>query len=96
MTTIGLASASPSSVAAAQSAFAARYGRPEEPWRLRLYTMIFESDTPAGRRFDLFLIFAILASVLVVILDSVESLTADHNELFAVLEWSFTILFTVE
>src|SRR6185369_6782830 len=96
MTTIGLASASPSSVAAAQSAFAARYGRPEEPWRLRLYTMIFESDTPAGRRFDLALIFVILASVAVVILDSVDSLTAAHDTLFGVLEWTFTIVFTIE
>jgi len=94
MTTIGLASAT--SAAAAQSAFAARYGRPEEPWRQRLYTIIFESDTPAGRLFDLVLIAAILTSVLVVILDSVESLTAGHNALFSVLEWAFTILFTIE
>ena len=96
MTTIGLTSASASSVAAAQSAFAARYGRPEEPWRLRLYTIIFEFDTPAGRRFDLALILVIVASVLVVILDSVDSLTAGHNRLFAVLEWMFTIVFTLE
>jgi len=96
MTTIGLTSASASSVAAAQSAFAARYGRPEEPWRLRLYTIIFESDTPAGRRFDLALILLILASVLVVILDSVDSLTAGHDRLFGALEWIFTIAFTLE
>src|SRR6476660_9200528 len=96
MTTIGLTSASASTVAAAQSAFAARYGRPEEPWRLRLYTIIFESDTPAGRRFDLALILLILASVLVVILDSVDSLTAGHDRLFGALEWIFTIAFTLE
>jgi voltage-gated potassium channel len=96
MTILGSASGSASSASAAQSAFAARYGRPDEPWRLRLYTVIFESDTPAGRLFDLVLILVILASVVVVILDSVESLTADHNELFDVLEWSFTIAFTIE
>jgi voltage-gated potassium channel len=96
MTTIGLVSTSASSTAAAQSAFAARYGRPDEPWRLRLYTTIFESDSPAGRRFDLALITLILASVLVVILDSVDSLTADHDVLFDVLEWTFTIVFTIE
>ena len=96
MTTIQSASASPSRVSIAQSEFAARYGRPDEPWRLRLYTVIFESDTPAGRLFDLVLILVILASVVVVILDSVESLTANHNALFDVLEWSFTIVFTIE
>jgi voltage-gated potassium channel len=96
MTTIGLASTSASSAEAAQTAFAARYGRPEEPWRLRLYTIIFEGDTPAGRRFDLALIAVILASVLVVILDSVDSLTADHEALFDILEWMFTIVFTIE
>jgi voltage-gated potassium channel len=91
-----LASTSASSADAAQSAFAARYGRPDEPWRLRLYTIIFESDTPAGRRFDLALIAVILVSVLVVILDSVDSLTADHEALFDILEWMFTIVFTIE
>ena len=96
MTTIESASASPSRVSVAQSEFAARYGRPEGSWRLRLYTVIFESDTPAGRLFDLALILVILASVVVVILDSVQSLTADHDELFDVLEWSITILFTIE
>jgi len=47
-------------------------------------------------RFDLALITLILASVVVVILDSVDSLTADHDVLFDVLEWTFTIVFTIE
>ncbi|HET7778534.1 MAG TPA: ion transporter [Rudaea sp.] len=89
-------SAPPSPASAAQSEFAARYGRPEGALRLWLYTIIVESDTAAGRLFDLVLIVLILASVVVVILDSVQSLTAAHDELFNVLEWSFTILFTIE
>ena len=60
----------------AQAEFAARFGRPEGSWRLRIYTIIFESDTRAGRLFDLLLILTILASVMVVILDSVQSITA--------------------
>src|SRR5271169_4722792 len=50
---------------------AARFGRPEGGWRLRLYTVIFESDTHAGRMFDLLLILTVMTSVAVVILDSV-------------------------
>lgn len=96
MTTSESAPASPSSASTMQSQFAALYGRPEGGWRLKVYTVIFESDTDAGRRFDLLLVFAILSSVFVVILDSVQSITADHEMLFDVLEWLFTLLFTIE
>ncbi len=71
-------------------------GRPEAGWRRRLYTIIFEADTRAGRLFDLVLIGLILSSVAVVVLDSVAALHQRHGPLFAVLEWVFTGLFTVE
>ncbi len=80
----------------AEGEFAARFGRPEGSWRLRIYTIVFESDTRAGQLFDLLLILTIFASVIVVILDSVQSMTASYDELFDVLEWVFTLLFTVE
>ena len=83
-------------VATTESEAATRFGRPEGGWRLRAFTIIFESDTRAGRMFDSLLIVTIFASVLVVILDSVQSLTAQHELLFDVLEWGFTLLFTVE
>ncbi len=72
------------------------FGCPDEPWRARLYVIIFESDTPAGIAFDVGLLIVILASVLVVMLDSVQGIAARHGELFARLEWGFTALFTVE
>ena len=68
-------------------------------WRLRLYTVIFEADTRAGRAFDVTLIvaiLAILASVAVVVLDSMASVHARHAELLTVFEWGFTALFTAE
>ena len=53
-------------------------------------------DTPAGRRFDLALLAAIAASVVVVVLESVQPLADRNTELFLVLEWGFTLLFNVE
>jgi voltage-gated potassium channel len=53
-----------------------QYGRPDAGWRLRMYAVIFESDTRAGRAFDLILIALILASVAVVMLDSMASVHA--------------------
>jgi voltage-gated potassium channel len=80
----------------AQDELASRFGRPEGGWRLRLYTVIFESDTHAGRVFDLLLILTVLTSVSVVILDSVKPLATQHEDLFDVLEWGFTFVFSVE
>ena len=72
------------------------FGRPERGWRLRAYTTIFEAETREGRLFDIVLIWLILASVVVVMLDSVESISARWGPWFDVLEWCFTALFTVE
>ena len=71
-------------------------GKPESGWRARWYTVIFEADTRAGRLFDLTLLGAILASVLVVMLDSLPSVSGRAGTLFTVLEWLFTLLFTAE
>lgn len=65
-------------------------------WRKRLYTVIFESGTRAGRAFDLALIVAILASVVVVMLESVESIHSRYDRELWIAEWTFTILFTIE
>ncbi len=72
------------------------FGRPQGGWRLRLYAVIFESDTRAGRAFDLVLIAFILTSVVTVALDSVASIHARHEALFRALEWFFTLAFTAE
>lgn len=65
-------------------------------WRERLWRIIFLSDTKAGQAFDVALMILIGASVLVVMLDSVEGLRRDHRSLFLVLEWIFTAVFTIE
>lgn len=72
------------------------YGAPPPGWRRRMYDVIFEADTPAGRRFDIALVGAIMLSILVVVLDSVPRLHKEYGDALTVLEWSFTILFTLE
>ena len=71
--------------------------RPSGPsWRTRLYDIVFDSEDPAAKAFDVALILAILLSVVVVMLDSVESIADRHHDSLAVFEWLFTILFTIE
>ncbi len=65
-------------------------------WRLKLYVIIFESDTPVGKAFDVTLIWVILASVLAVMLESVAGIRARYGALLYAAEWVFTILFTIE
>lgn len=65
-------------------------------WRARLHETIYESNTAAGKAFDVALLFFIVASILVVMLDSVASYHRKYGDVFAVLEWLFTGLFTLE
>ncbi len=64
--------------------------------RARLHEIIFEADTPAGKLFDLALLVAIVASVVAVLLESVPSIRAEYGSTLRVIEWGFSILFTVE
>jgi voltage-gated potassium channel len=68
----------------------------DDGWRLAAFRVIFEHDTRGGWLFDVALIAAILASVLITMLDSVASLHARYGDVFYVLEWAFTVAFTAE
>ncbi len=65
-------------------------------WRNRLHEVIFEADTMAGKLFDIALIWSIICSVTVVLLDSVTVIHANYGEWLYAAEWFFTILFTIE
>lgn len=66
------------------------------PWREKIHEIIFEADTPAGAAFDISLLIAIIASVVVICLETVSPYNEQFaDELFA-WKWGFTILFTVE
>lgn len=66
------------------------------PWRERLNDVIFGSETPVGKRFDMVLIALICLSSVVVMLDSMEDFYKQHEALLDALEWLFTGLFTLE
>lgn len=71
---------------------------PDAPtgWRAHLHEIIFEADTPAGKAFDVALLWAILLSILAVMLESVASIRAQRGDELRAVEWFFTLLFTAE
>lgn len=71
-------------------------GRRRSRLQERIYRVIFEADTPAGRGFDILLILAIVGSVVAVMLDSVPRVRRAIGGLLSTAEWVFTILFSVE
>ncbi|MCG8700837.1 MAG: ion transporter, partial [Bacteroidales bacterium] len=65
-------------------------------FREKLNRIIFESDTKSGRFFDVLLLWLIVFSVLIVILESVEDIRLTSRKLFLVIEWILTGIFTIE
>ena len=72
------------------------FGRPRSGWRRKFFIVIFESNTPAGKTFDVVLLLLIIASVAVVLLDSLQGASQRYAKMFDVLEWFFTGIFTAE
>ncbi len=61
-----------------------------------MHTVIFEADTPTGKLFDVVLLIAILASIVIVCLESLKPVREDHGTLLRRIEWGLTIAFTIE
>ena len=68
----------------------------EQTLRERLNAIIFGTSTQAGRLFDEFLLVAILASLVVVMLDSVLEVHHQYKIVLFYLEWLFTGIFAIE
>lgn len=64
--------------------------------RKKLFVIIFGTDTPAGKAFDVALLIAIVLSVLAVMLESVGTIEENYVQVFRIVEWVLTILFTLE
>jgi voltage-gated potassium channel len=67
-----------------------------KPWQNKLHEIIYEADTPAGKLFDVLLLWVILFSILMVMLESVASLDQKYHNFFNISEWIVTIVFTIE
>ncbi|MFB9866836.1 ion transporter [Vreelandella sulfidaeris] len=67
-----------------------------EGLRTQLFHIIFESNTPAAKGFDIALIVMILGSVSVILLGSVQDIAQQYGDIFYYIEWAFTVVFTVE
>ncbi|MEN8186672.1 MAG: ion transporter [Bacteroidota bacterium] len=65
-------------------------------WQNRLHEIIYEADTKSGKLFDIVLLWLILASIVLVMLESIEEYDAKYHTFFNVAEWVITILFTIE
>lgn len=70
--------------------------RPASGLRRKLYIIIFEADTRYGRLFDIFLLWAILISIIAVVFESEKNIKANFEDLFVWIEWSITLFFTAE
>jgi voltage-gated potassium channel len=70
--------------------------RPLRPWQKKLHEVIFEADTGSGKVFDIILLGAILLSVVIVMLESVPEFNEKYGTFFSIIEWCFTILFSIE
>lgn len=65
-------------------------------WRQKLHEIIFESDTFEGKAFDVALLILIVLSTVIVMLESIPAVHSQYYEKFLVVEWGFTIIFTIE
>ena len=65
-------------------------------WKSKLHEIIYEADTPSGKLFDVVLLIAILASIILVMLESIKSFDDKYHDFLNISEWIITILFTIE
>jgi voltage-gated potassium channel len=71
--------------------------KPEgKSFRVKIFEVIFEADTPAGKVFDIILMWSILISVGTVLLESIEEVRLEYGYELLLIEWGFTFLFTIE
>tara|TARA_B110001450_G_scaffold43950_1_gene40516 strand:+ start:642 stop:1472 length:831 start_codon:yes stop_codon:yes gene_type:complete len=68
----------------------------DTPWKDKLHEVIYEADTKEGKLFDVILLIAILASIVLVMLESVNSINSSYGFLLNIFEWIITILFSFE
>lgn len=68
----------------------------EPHWKTKLHDIIYEAETPAGKLFDVILLIAIIASIILVMLESIKSFDQKFHSFLNISEWVITILFSFE
>ena len=66
------------------------------PFKQRMWEIVFEAETPVGRAFDVTLLWMISISVATVMIGTIPSMESHYGHVFYVIEWFFTIAFTLE
>lgn len=66
------------------------------PWQAKIHEIIYGTHTPAGKLFDIILLFAIVFSIIIVMLESVQAYDNQYHDFFNISEWIITILFSIE
>ena len=62
----------------------------------KIYRIIYFSDTPAGKLFDIILLVLILISTSLVMLQTVSSINTIYHSIFFKIEFFITIFFSIE
>ncbi|GAA3589585.1 ion transporter [Flavivirga amylovorans] len=65
-------------------------------WKTKLHDIIYEAETPTGKLFDVVLLITIIASIILVMLESVNSIDIKYHDFLNISEWIITILFSIE
>lgn len=68
----------------------------QKSWKARLHEIIYEADTPEGKLFDVILLIAIIASIALVMLESIRGFDTKYHDFLNISEWVITILFSLE
>ncbi|HRN73353.1 MAG TPA: ion transporter [Ginsengibacter sp.] len=72
------------------------FGKPVGEWKILLNKLFFGGKSKEGTQFDLWLLGVILFSVIIILLISVPSIEKKYGLILSILEWFFTIVFTIE
>ena len=65
-------------------------------FKKRLYEIIFEADTRAGKVFDEILLVTILISIALVMIESLGGISAENKKILRIMEWIITCIFSIE
>lgn len=74
------------------------YNKPTEKnaWKLRVFEIIFQSNTPAGKLFDIILFVLILSNIFILLVESIPSIGTRYYLLFRMFDLFYMLIFSIE